>query len=140
MKSKTKKRILLVDDEEMIRDMYGAKLELAGYSVTKVESVEAASKALEEGTYDLAFVDIVMPKHDGFSLIRSMKDNSNKNISRIPVVVLTNLDDPTSREQSTQLGCLFFLVKPKHIPSDLVRLTDEILLTKDYKGGEKLSY
>ena len=71
-----------------------------------------------------------MPGKDGFWLLENVKKNNDKELARIPVVMLTNMDDSESRKTCCELGCLYYLVKPNHIPSNLVEMAKEILVAK----------
>lgn len=122
------KKILIVDDDIIVKEMYGQKLELEGYNVVFAANARDGLSLVESEGPDLIFVDVMMPNEDGFWFLDGVKSKKDPNISEIPVIILTNFDDHESREKCARLGCLFYLVKPQHVPSDLVRIADELLL------------
>jgi len=110
MSQETKKKILVVDDEE--RNLYVLKEILAatGYAVeTAQDGFEALEKA-KDFLPDLILLDIVMPKMDGYETCRKLKENSST--ENIPVVILTALIDRESRIKGLECGANDFISKP----------------------------
>jgi len=128
-----KAKILIVDDEQIILDMYGVAFEVAGMHVYKADNAEEGLKIALAEKPDIIYTDIVMPDKDGFWLLREIKKNHGSETASIPVIMLTNMDDPDTRKTCCDLGCLFYLVKPNHIPSNLVAMAKEILTAKKLK-------
>ena len=79
-----KSKILIVDDEEHIRELIRFYLDKEGFSVVQAASGEEALHLLENEYIDLAIVDIMMPVMDGFQLVEEMKEMKD-----IPVIMLT---------------------------------------------------
>lgn len=111
-KSKTQWRILVVDDDEEIREYL--KLELGVYYkvITACNGVEAYQLALSQRV-DLIISDVVMPEMDGFELLKRAKGNAN--ISHIPFVLLTSQTEYDSRLKGWNVGADVFLAKPFQI-------------------------
>lgn len=123
-----KHKIIIVDDEQLILDMYKAKLEQEGMEVLTADGAEKGFELIKKEKPDLALIDLVMPKKDGFDLIEKLK--ANNKLNGMPVIVLTNLDSPEMRKKACRLGVLFFLVKPHFMPSQIVEIINEVLSVK----------
>ena len=119
------KTICIVDDEPTIVEMYSFKLKLAGYKVISASDGEEGYQVISRGKPDLAIIDLIMPNMDGLSLVRKLK--SDKELKDIPIIILTNLDSPEEKREASELGVLFFLVKPHFLPSKILEIIDEVL-------------
>ena len=104
------KRILVVDDDEMVLMALGELLKPEGYEVNMVSSGSEALKRLDENGYDLLLLDIIMPLMDGFELCRKVR--GKEKYKETPIVFLT----AKSREEDKKLGMMaganLFLSKP----------------------------
>lgn len=107
-------RILLVDDDRLILATLGKALGNAGYSVTTVDSGEAALAAAERNAIDIAVLDMRMPGLSGIDTARRLRDGW-----RIPVLFLTAYGDGELVQQAIAEGGLGYLVKPVD-PSQLI--------------------
>lgn len=111
------RRILLVDDEASLRMLVRRYLERDGYLV--VEAVDGANalKRLAEQPFDLALIDVMMPKVDGFDLVRQVRARSD-----IPVIMLTGRGEESSRVTGLELGADDYIVKPFSMPELVARV------------------
>jgi DNA-binding response OmpR family regulator len=116
-------RILVVDDERNIRRTLGMVLETAGYQVDSVSDGEEALAECREQHYDIAFVDLQMPKMGGLELTRFLRGLSSKTA----VVILTAYGSVPTAVEAMKLGAVDFLEKPFD-PKIIRLLTEEILL------------
>ena len=80
----SKKRILLVEDDEFLAELYSTKLTLEGYEVVHAADGEKAVKIVGEAMPDLILLDVVLPKMDGFEVLRTIK--GHKETKQIPVL------------------------------------------------------
>src|SRR2546423_11111857 len=96
-------KILVVEDDLFIRDLYRETLKTEGYEVDTAVDGDDALVKIKQGTYDLILLDIIMPKMDGLNLMRKIKSDPT-----IPkhgsVVFLSNLDDSDEIKQALELG------------------------------------
>lgn len=122
------KKIILIEDETNIRSMYADVLVEEGYEVTPIAEGKAGLEALKTTSWDLLLLDIMLPKIDGVELLKNLK--SNPATKEKPVLILTNLQDPTIKQQCMKLGASEFLVKSDMVPGDLV------LKVKKYVFGD----
>jgi len=117
--------ILLVEDEEMIREMYHMALEKAGYQVESVEDGRDALTKLQQNpqNYELVLLDIMLPGLDGISVLKEMKnpDSPAKNIS---VILLTNLGLEDLIQEALELGAMQYLVKSNTLPQQIIDQID----------------
>lgn len=113
-----RKKILIIEDEEMLSTMYKVKFENEGYEVhtanNGADGIEAAPKILP----DLILLDIIMPKIDGFAVLKKLKeDPKTKNV---PVILLTNLGQDEDITRGKELGSAGYLIKANNTPSEVV--------------------
>ena len=104
------KRILVVDDDEMVLQALGEFLKPEGYQVHLVSSGSEALKRLEEDSYDLLLLDIIMPLMDGFELCRKVRDKEK--YRETPIVFLTAKSREEDRILGMKAGANLFLSKP----------------------------
>ena len=100
--------ILLVDDEDIVRQTMGEFLRECGHQVDEAEDGGSALQALEERNYHAALVDIRMPGMDGFSLLTRIQEM----YPDLVVVVVTGHGDANMEEEALRRGAVAFLVKP----------------------------
>ena len=113
-----KNRILIIEDEASIRELLAMNLEAVGYEVDLAEDgVKAEQKILaDQGLYDLALVDVMLPGPGGFDLIGSL------NQKEIPCIFLTAKADVASKVKGLRLGAEDYMVKPFEMLELLVRI------------------
>lgn len=113
-------KILLVEDNEMNRDMLSRRLERKGFEIViAVDGLEGVAKA-ESGEYDLILMDMSLPGIDGWEATRRIK--SNDKIKKTPVIALTAHAMAGDREKALEAGCDDYDTKPIEFP----RLLDKI--------------
>jgi DNA-binding response OmpR family regulator len=116
-------RILVVDDERNIRKHLGMMLEAAGYAVDTAGNGEEALSKSKEQHYDIAFVDLQMPKMGGLELTRVLRGLS----STTAIVMRTAYGSVANTVEAMKLGATDFLEKPFD-PKAIQLLVEEILL------------
>jgi two-component system, chemotaxis family, chemotaxis protein CheY len=105
------KRILIVDDSSLVRLYYRDALEKAGFEVDQaINGIEAMEKVLADG-YDLAIVDINMPRMDGISFLRALR-RSIPGVAALPALMITTEASRQDISDAREAGANFFLVKP----------------------------
>jgi adenylate cyclase len=103
-------RILVVDDDDMNREMLNRRLVKLGYSVTEAADGRIALQKLKEGNFDLVLLDILMPQLDGFQTLEFMK--ADPRLRHLPVIMITALDDVESTVRCIEAGAEDFVPKP----------------------------
>ncbi|PCJ20329.1 MAG: hypothetical protein COB02_04645 [Candidatus Cloacimonadota bacterium] len=115
------KKILVVDDEEMIVDTFQAFLELEGYEVFTANCVVNAKKVLSDIEADLVLTDLKMPGENGIDFLNYL----NKNFSNMPVVMITGNPDVKATYLAYEKGILDFLIKPVS-RKDLIEIVTKV--------------
>ena len=109
-KSKTKKKILIVEDDSDFREILSRSLRQAGYEVQEAEHALGAICAMVRAGADLVLTDIRMPIMDGLGLVRELK--AHEDTRRVPVVVMTGFDTPENHAAALHAGCVGYIAKP----------------------------
>jgi len=125
MDENKKIKVLIIEDDSYISDMYKIKLESDNFEVVIAEDGVIGLKQLEKYRPDVILLDVVMPKVDGFSVLKTIKNNSE--IKNIPVVMLTNLGQKDNVERGFELGASGYIIKAHFTPSEVVKKVKEIL-------------
>ena len=117
------KRILVVEDEDVIRDFVVINLKRSGYDVTDVSNGEDALRVFDEndGNFDVALLDIMMPGIDGFTVCKEIRKRSNT----IGIIMLSAKTQEMDKVNGLMLGADDYVTKP-FSPSELVARVDDI--------------
>jgi DNA-binding response OmpR family regulator len=105
-----KRKILVVDDEEVIRKFLRIHLAKLGYEVMEAADGEQAIMQLGKDDFDLLICDILMPKKDGWEVIKEAK--SNPKTKDIPVIILTAKNEDSDMFKGYDLGASYYMTKP----------------------------
>lgn len=112
-------KILVVEDDQFLRDFYKDLLAGEGFRVDTAADGEEGSAKIKEGGWNLVLLDIVMPKKDGLQILREIKAQPPKgNLGS--VVILTNLGNDTIIKQAFDLGASGYLIKSALNPSEVL--------------------
>ncbi len=125
-----KKNILVVDDEEVIRNICLRSLEKKGYNVGLAENGINALDCIREGTYEIVFTDIKMPMMDGMELLETIK----RDFPHLEVVIMTAFATIESAINAMRKGAYDFILKP--IKPDQIRVVADKCLEKVQLGKE----
>jgi DNA-binding response OmpR family regulator len=118
--------VLVVDDEPDIRELVRINLEQAGHRVITAANGSEALAVLRGETPDAMFLDVRMPGLDGWAVLEELKSASGRDLSEIPVFMVTAADEPESRLRGGIEGALQYITKPFD-PQELVRVLDRAL-------------
>jgi len=105
-----KTRILAIDDEASVCDMYQQALSALGYEVACASSAKQAKETLKKHKPDIIIMDIMMPDQDGISLTREIR--SQAETSHIPILVVSGLSDAATLNDALLFGAVDYVVKP----------------------------
>ena len=120
-----KKKILLVEDDKFLSEMYATKLTESGFDVeTAFDGEEGIKKAGEFGP-DLILLDIVLPKKDGFEVLKELK--SKEASKKILVIALTNLGQKEEVQKGFDLGVNDYIIKAHFTPTEVVAKAKKLL-------------
>lgn len=113
-----KKKILLVEDDAALAEVYKSRLELEGFELKHVANGEEALSAAIEFHPDLIVLDVMMPKINGFDVLDILRNTPET--TNVHVIMLTALSQPKDKERADQLGADDYLVKSQVVISDVV--------------------
>ncbi len=113
------KRILIIEDDQFLREFYQELLQGERYLVEAQEDGEKGLERLRLGEYDLILLDIMLPKKDGLQVLRDLKLNPG-NLKGTPIVVLTNLGQDAIIKQAFDLGAAGYLIKSALSPDQVL--------------------
>jgi CheY-like chemotaxis protein len=112
------KKILLIEDEELLINLLQRKLAEAGYEVHLSKNGEDGLKTMREINPDIILLDIIMPIKGGFEVLEEMvKDDNLKNI---PVVIISNSGQPVELDRAKKLGAKDWLIKTEFDPMEVL--------------------
>ncbi len=122
-----KKRILVVDDDEVVRRSYLRSLESTACDVAAASNGEEALQRMEESPVDVVLLDVRMPGLDGISVLRTIKQKWPES----EVVIITGYPTVDSAKEAVRLGAYDYLAKPIG-PQDVINLTDGAITRKTW--------
>ncbi|MFH1979356.1 MAG: response regulator [Patescibacteria group bacterium] len=117
--------VLVVEDDEFLREVISEKLLKEGFDVMAAIDAEGALKQTEDKKPHIILLDLLLPGMSGFELLEKFKED--RSISDIPVVILSNLGQQSDKEKALAGGAVDYLVKADHTPIEIVRRVREIL-------------
>ncbi|MBU4347368.1 response regulator [Patescibacteria group bacterium] len=123
--TQNKKKILLVEDDSFLISMYTIKFELENFEVVAAEDGEKGLSLAAEEKPDIILLDILLPKMNGFEVLKELKNNKETN--QIPVILLTNLSQKNEIEQGLALGAQDYLIKAHFMPSEVMDKIKKVL-------------
>jgi CheY-like chemotaxis protein len=120
------KKILIVDDDAYLRDLYEEVLKDEGYEVTTAVDGEEGATKLAQGGYDLTLLDVMMPKLDGLGVLKKLKETP-PTIPNGTILLLTNLAQDPIVTEAMQTGAKSYMIKADITPDQLVEKVKEYL-------------
>ncbi len=126
----SKKKVLIVDDDQFLLSMYSTKFNKSGFDAdTAVGGSEALTKLREGAKPDIILLDLVMPAMDGLELLAVIR--KEKLAPEAMVVILSNQNQPADVEKAKSLGIASYITKANSIPSEIVA---EVIKLVEKKG------
>lgn len=122
-------KILIIDDDEELCELVSEYLGVEGFTVESVNDGEAGLKTALEGAHDIAILDVMMPKMNGFDVLRALRQTS-----QLPVIMLTARGDDMERIVGLEIGADDYLAKPFN-PRELAARLRAILRRSGGAGG-----
>lgn len=125
-------KVLIIDDDEELCDLVSEYLTVEGFEITAVHDGEAGLERALSGEYDLAILDVMMPKLNGFDVLKNLREKSG-----LPVLMLTARGDDMERIVGLEIGADDYLPKPFN-PRELVARLRAVLRRASGESGEQL--
>ncbi len=112
-------RVLLVEDDPALADMYSLALELRGFVVERARTAAEAWQLGRGPWADVILLDVGLPDRSGLELLRDFR--SDPDVPQVAVIIFTNFDDPATMGQAFALGADDYLVKANSTPAAVAR-------------------
>lgn len=112
------KKILLVEDEEIMAELLEKKLSKEGYQVILAKDGEEGLKLIKKEKPDLILLDIIMPKKGGFEVMEELQ--KDEKLNKIPVIVISNSGQPVELNKAKELGAKDWLIKTQFDPAEVL--------------------
>lgn len=112
------KKILIIEDEEIISSLLKKKLETEGYEASIAGNGNEGLKQMKTNKPDLILLDIIMPEKGGFEVMEEMRENED--LKSIPIVVISNSGQPVELDRAKELGAKDWLIKTEFDPQEVL--------------------
>jgi len=112
------KKILIIEDEEILSNLLEKKLKEIGYDVSVAFDGEEGLNKIKELKPDLVLLDIIMPKKGGFEVLEEMQKESQ--LKKIPVIIISNSGQPVEISKALDLGVKDYLIKTQFDPQEVI--------------------
>ncbi|MDD5749647.1 MAG: response regulator [Patescibacteria group bacterium] len=119
------KKILIVEDDEFLLQMYTTKLELEGFGVVEATNGREAIKVAKKEKPDLILLDLNLPEIDGFEVLKQLRQDEET--KEVKVIVLTNYSQKEHIDRCLELGASDYLIKAHFVPSEVIKKIKDIL-------------
>ncbi len=119
-----KKKILLIEDDADLSEMYKMRFLANNFEVKTAPDGQKGLEELKKFLPDLALLDIVMPKKDGFDLLEEVQNGDNEEMKKIPIIILSNLASPIDIMEGKRLGARDWWIKAFNTPT---QITDKVV-------------
>lgn len=129
MNQNLKQKILLVEDDNFLAQMYYLKLKNVGYDVEIAYDGEEALEKINILKPDVVLLDLRLPKISGFDVLKNIRENEQT--KEIPVIVLSNLGEKEDIERASELGANDYLIKAHFTPTEVVEKIVNVLEEKN---------
>lgn len=119
------KRVLLVDDEAYLREIYSLELGREGFDMLLAKNGEEGLELIEREKPDAILLDLQMPVKNGFDVLEHL--SKNPELKKIPVIILSNVDEEEAFKKAGQYSTHFYLVKALTTPIKVAKLLREVI-------------
>ena len=118
-------RVLIVEDELSLRELYSDFLRDSGFSVDEAVDGETATSKINQGDWDILLLDIMLPRLDGMEILHKIK--TDKSLNSKPVLIMSNLEDPSIVQKCLDSGAKEFLAKAELTPPDIIKAIERYI-------------
>lgn len=120
-----KKRIVLAEDDNVLRNILADKLERSGYLVDRAEDGVVALEKIRVKRPDCILLDILMPRKGGIEVLEEL--HTDENLKNIPIVIISNSGQPVEIKRAQELGAREFLIKAVFDPNEVLEKVERVL-------------
>lgn len=118
------KKILIIEDDKILADMYAIKFRKEGYDVLETQNGLTGLEMAKKEKPDVILLDVILPAMDGFSILAEIR--KTEGIESTPVILLTNLGQPGDLEKGRILGASDYLTKSNTTPAEVIKRVKEL--------------
>lgn len=127
------KKILFVEDEIRFQKMIKDLFRVEGFELLSAYDGESGLRMAREKSPDLILLDLILPKRNGFEVLEELKNDQQ--LSKIPVIILTNLEGVRDVERAFSLGARTYLVKANYSVSDILEKIKEVFKENESRAS-----
>jgi len=127
-----KNKILIIEDEEILLDVLSKKIKDEGFEVLVARDGEDGLRQIRERKPDLVILDMLLPKVDGFSILKEVKDSS----INVPIVIVSNSGQPVDIDKALKLGACDYLVKAEFEPDEVIEKINQCLIIGGHSDSQ----
>lgn len=117
-------KVLLVDDDAFLRDMYATKFMECGHEVDAASDAAEALRRIKEKAYDVVLLDMIMPGMSGLDLLADIKKQGVDTATKF--IILSNQSEASDQAAAKESGAIGYIIKAESIPSDVVKRVEEM--------------
>ena len=134
MAQEKKQKVLIIEDDVPLIDLYDKKFTAKGYEVIRAVDGVKGVEAAEESLPDAIVLDLMLPVMNGFEVLKKLKKNDKTR--RIPIVILSNYGETPNITEGLLSGAAEYLIKVEHTPEEVVDVVDDIIVEKESLIGK----
>lgn len=123
------KKVLCIEDENFISELYARALRKSGYDVTTLLSGDDGLRAAQSNEYDIILLDLMIPGITGFEVLRQLHKNPKQHL-KAKIIITTNLDQEDDSRAEIEKMADGYLIKAELTPRQLVQIVDDIAAGK----------
>ena len=112
------RKILIIEDEKILSEMYQDKFSQVGFKVISATEAKEGLELAKKEKPDLVVLDMLLPRENGIFFLKELR--KHKEISSVPVVVFSNFDDPDTKRQAKKFGAKDYLIKTDYTPQQII--------------------
>ena len=127
-------KVLLADDDPFLTQIYSTRLIRDGHQVICCADGQQALNQIKEQNPDLIVLDIMLPKLNGLDILSAVKED--KQLAKIPVIILSNLSHKEEQEEAKSRGATEFLAKVDYTPNQVIMVLQRYLSKTELKNKE----
>lgn len=125
-----KTSVLIMEDDQYIRDLYILVLQQAGYDVVGCPDGVTGMAEANKREFDIVLLDLMMPNMSGLEFMRELKEHPPK-FALGPIIVMSNLAYQDAKEEALSLGAVDFLVKAEMEPKNILARVEQVIAPKE---------
>ncbi len=129
-----KNKVLIIEDDQALLNLYNKKFSNSGYDVITAEDGEAGLRAAEKENPDVILLDIMLPVMNGFEVLKKLGEDGM--LEKTPVVILSNYGETKNITQGLVSGAVEYLIKVEHTPEEVVNIVEDALSEKESLVGK----